>query len=216
MANNWNTHQKLTLGIVVVIGTTAFVFGIFHFRKSVKAPFIFPDTGVEFKTSSELEQERIARLKKEDTDKDGLVDYDELQIFRTSPFLEDSDSDGVLDGTEVAAGDDPNCPKGATCRIVRPGTGTPTSTPAATDAAAAAPSEEQIQQAFLDAFGDPNANTFDTMMTKIDTMPPEKLRAFLVQIGMPKIAVDKADDPTLRELLKATLNQMAASASAGL
>ncbi|OGR34067.1 MAG: hypothetical protein A2091_10365 [Desulfuromonadales bacterium GWD2_61_12] len=101
---------------------------------------------------------------------------------------------------------------GVTCRIVRTGTEAPSSAPA--EAEGQATTEEQINAAFLEAFGDPAANTFDTMMQKIDGMSPESLRSFLVKIGMPKDAVDKADDPTLRELLKATLSQMAAAATA--
>jgi hypothetical protein len=42
-----------------------------------------------------------------DSDKDGITDYDEVSLYNTDPFSADSDSDGVIDGLEVAGGYDP-------------------------------------------------------------------------------------------------------------
>ena len=50
-----------------------------------------------------------------DTDHDGLSDYDEINNYHTSPYLEDTDSDGIPDGVEVKNGTDPNCPTGKVC-----------------------------------------------------------------------------------------------------
>ncbi len=43
-----------------------------------------------------------------DTDNDGLLDYDEINVYHTSPINQDTDDDKVNDGTEVAIGSDPN------------------------------------------------------------------------------------------------------------
>ena len=43
-----------------------------------------------------------------DTDDDGLRDYEEEEIYKTDPKVQDSDGDGFLDGDEVAAGYNPN------------------------------------------------------------------------------------------------------------
>jgi lipoprotein-anchoring transpeptidase ErfK/SrfK len=48
------------------------------------------------------------QLKNQDTDKDGLSDYDELYIYHTDPYNPDTDGDGYTDGYEVANGYDPN------------------------------------------------------------------------------------------------------------
>ena len=57
----------------------------------------------------------LLALKNKDTDADGLSDYDELYLYKSSPYLEDSDSDGLKDGAEVKNNTDPNCPQGRTC-----------------------------------------------------------------------------------------------------
>jgi len=57
-------------------------------------------------------------LSKIDSDGDGLSDYDETNIYQTSPYLEDSDSDGLNDKQEIAQGTNPNCPSGKICNAV--------------------------------------------------------------------------------------------------
>ncbi len=47
---------------------------------------------------------------KSDADQDGLFDWQEEQVYKTDPCQQDSDSDGYLDGEEVAAGYDPAKP----------------------------------------------------------------------------------------------------------
>lgn len=42
-----------------------------------------------------------------DTDKDGLLDGDEIQIHKTDPLKPDTDGDGILDGREIKDGTDP-------------------------------------------------------------------------------------------------------------
>ena len=56
-----------------------------------------------------------ARLRVLDTDEDGLDDWSELNVHKTSPYLADSDSDGATDSDEIAQGTDPVCPEGRVC-----------------------------------------------------------------------------------------------------
>ena len=57
-----------------------------------------------------------AQLSAKDTDGDGLNDYDEINVYKTSPYLEDMDSDGVSDFEEIKQGTNPNC-LGNNCNI---------------------------------------------------------------------------------------------------
>ena len=50
-----------------------------------------------------------------DTDGDGLSDFEEQNIYKSSPYVTDSDSDGIADGEEVKKGTDPACPTGKNC-----------------------------------------------------------------------------------------------------
>ena len=45
---------------------------------------------------------------KADTDGDGILDKDEIAIYRSNPLKADTDGDGVKDGAEVRRGLNPN------------------------------------------------------------------------------------------------------------
>lgn len=225
-------HQRLALGLFVVIGLATFALGAMRVTNTIFDPLRLKGGGTEFKTAEQVERERNDKLRVQDTDKDGLNDYDELYVFRTSPFLEDTDSDGDLDGKEVADESDPNCPKGRVCRAVRVATtapvvsettpnGTSTTAPVknttsissgGTSVAGNAPpqaaSPEQISAAITETFGDPNTLTTKQVADGIAKMSSVELRAFLIKLGVPQKVLDKTDDTTLRKLLSDSLNEM--------
>ena len=68
--------------------------------------------GAQDQVSSDFDE---AKLRVIDTDEDGITDWDELNIYLTSPYLQDSDSDGINDNVEIDLGTDPNCPTGRVC-----------------------------------------------------------------------------------------------------
>lgn len=49
-----------------------------------------------------------------DTDADGLIDDQEIQIYHTDPYASDTDQDGFLDGAEIQKGYSPHAGKGIT------------------------------------------------------------------------------------------------------
>ena len=151
-------------------------------------------------------------------------------MFRTSPFLEDSDSDGLNDGAEVAAESDPNCPAGKTCRQAKiyavgdAGTGTSspqdaTGSNPATGAAGepttgtSASAEAKVMQVIEETFGPVDQLTPEKIKAGLEKMPSNELRAFLGKLGVPAQALSRADDSTLRQLLKETLDELATAPS---
>jgi hypothetical protein len=66
------------------------------------------DVIVERKT---VLRERVGDKVFEDTDKDGISNYDEVHIYKTDPFVVDTDNDGFSDGAEVMGGFNPLDPK---------------------------------------------------------------------------------------------------------
>jgi len=71
---------------------------------------------------------QLENLRELDTDEDGLNDYDELYRYKTSPYIQDSDSDGRADNIEVEEDTDPNCPEGVVCDRTAFATNTETET----------------------------------------------------------------------------------------
>jgi hypothetical protein len=111
-----STGEKIAVGAIIVTAFFAVILGYYQMSRSIKSPFadlvkarqteeecIGGDCQLQAQILFVLEQQQT------DTDSDGLSDYDELNVYNTSPFLEDSDSDGFTDKQEVDQGYDPNC-----------------------------------------------------------------------------------------------------------
>jgi hypothetical protein len=206
----FSSQQKLGLGVLIVIGMTTFVFGIFQINRSILEPMA-RDGNLKFKSADEVRQEKEEQLKMSDTDGDGLNDYDELYVFRTSPFLEDSDSDGASDGLEVSQSTDPNCPAGRTCRQARStaGSGSQTETPSGDAVPSNISTEEQdVLDAMEMAFGDLDELTPETMRARLAEMEPDELREFMRKIGVPDDMLQQTDDETMRSLLLESLAEI--------
>lgn len=60
-------------------------------------------------------QARLDEVYNTDTDVDGLPDWEETNIYKSSPFLPDTDGDGFNDKVEVDNKTNPNCPEGKEC-----------------------------------------------------------------------------------------------------
>jgi hypothetical protein len=147
-----SSEQQLGVSVFGVCGFLTLVFSTWYLYAQIQAPFLAPRKNLEASRQlvSELGkvQETQDGLRLKDTDGDGLNDWDELNTYRTSPYLADSDSDGLQDGIEVSRGTDPNCPQGRDCQprldgitqrsstssgqALLPGTGATTASPTVT------------------------------------------------------------------------------------
>lgn len=190
-------HERLALGAVILGGIMALIFGFAYVGKSVNDPLrLKPRT---FKTADEQETEKQAVLRTKDTDHDGLVDYDELYVYRTSPYLADSDSDGYDDKKEIESGNDPSCPATQDCG--RGSTATIITNPEGTNTRATQPTDivSPLDQGF---FSPPSASAGTLNLSAA------QIRQLLVDSGIPKEQVDALDDQTVTDLYQQTFAQI--------
>lgn len=111
-------HAGAGFGLVILMGLGIFVLALTTLPERLQAPFgLTPQrTLADASFAPDSPEALLAQTK--DTDRDGIPDAQELQVYKTSPFLEDSDSDGTRDKEEINTGTDPNCPKGKDCRTL--------------------------------------------------------------------------------------------------
>ncbi|MFA5069833.1 MAG: thrombospondin type 3 repeat-containing protein [Patescibacteria group bacterium] len=109
-------NERKIFALVGLIGVVALFLGFMQLLQQIRSPFLPEDvtlSNAALLTNEQLSE--INNLRSADTDGDGLFDYDELYVHNTSPYLKDSDSDGISDKEEVTNGTDPNCPSGQDC-----------------------------------------------------------------------------------------------------
>ncbi len=90
---------------------------VVQIRRSIIMPFTAPIEQL-FKIDKifgQTDEEKAEEAKRKDTDGDGLSDWDEANLYQTSAYLADTDSDGDPDNIEIANQTDPNCPEGQVC-----------------------------------------------------------------------------------------------------
>src|SRR3989344_8466552 len=108
------TKTKTIAIMVGIFGAAALGYGGYSIMQSIRTPFnsdrISSEELLALIPQTIEQQEQEQRTK--DTDGDTLRDYDEINLYGTSPYLTDSDSDGLTDTAEVQSGTDPNCPQG--------------------------------------------------------------------------------------------------------
>ncbi|MCX6743341.1 MAG: hypothetical protein NT116_03840 [Candidatus Parcubacteria bacterium] len=118
--------ERFFLFFLILITISAVVLGYLQMKKNIEQPladsYLLQIRGqlkekygllnLNAPTASETD---MNKLQNQDSDLDGLDDYSEIYIYNTSPYLEDTDGDGIWDKQEILAGTNPNCPEGQTC-----------------------------------------------------------------------------------------------------
>lgn len=237
-------QQQLTLMIMGVVAVGVITLGFLQLRGLLAVPM--PKTNSsgaqqvaqESATpSGDLSQQDIATLKKQDTDGDGLSDYDELYIYNTSPYLADSDSDNVSDFDEVKAGTNPNCPQGQTCfqaaqqpSATVANSGTTSTTDSGGVQITAAQLRQllvksgKVTQAQADALTDDDLNqlyqemlkenpslssSLQNAQTTTSTATPTvaQIKQMLIDQGMDAATVNQVDDATLMSLYQQAMQE---------
>ncbi len=119
-----NSGQKMAVTALSICCAFLLIGGISQLRSNVRKPFLVSRQklaqAIQIRTQNfESTEKQVQELKLKDTDRDGISDYDEQYVYRTSSYLADSDSDGLSDAEEIANNEDPNCPKGKDCLDVQ-------------------------------------------------------------------------------------------------
>ncbi len=107
--------------LIVVVGLMVFFLAYYDVIGRIYFPF-FDQATYEEELPNQEAAYLFIELQTRDTDEDTLSDYEELYLYGTSPYLADSDSDGVSDAVEISQETDPNCPKGQICGRVETNT----------------------------------------------------------------------------------------------
>lgn len=109
--------QKAFFAVFVLFSCMALVFSYISVKEGINAPFrvsvkeAYKNVGL-LKDQTE-EQESLA--KRIDSDGDGLSDWDEQNVYKSSPYLWSTAGDGVPDNIKVAMGENPLCKLGEPC-----------------------------------------------------------------------------------------------------
>lgn len=177
---------------------------------------------------------QLDKLKKLDTDGDGLSDYDELFTYKSSPYLWSSAGDGISDGDKIKRGLDPNCPVNKVCNqlAINPGpldqngqltpaylrqalraSGVPASTlDTMTDAEITSIYQQVIGAQTNDntggsVAGNGNTNNSLTNLSYADlqNMKATDVRKLLQDSGIDPASLNKLDDATLQAIFQKAL-----------
>jgi len=105
-------EQKVGFTFLLIFGILAVGLGFLQMRNNIYSPFVVRPVA---ETRPQIVVDETVRLQRIDTDKDGINDFEELQFYKTSPYLADTDSDGIGDKVEIQNGTDPSCPEGQDC-----------------------------------------------------------------------------------------------------
>jgi hypothetical protein len=192
--NQIGTKQKVAVIVLSVFAVFVMVLWAVRFQDSITGPL--QPKAEQVASNNSLTPEDAQRTS--DTDKDGLTDWDELNLYKTSPYLEDTDSDKLNDKQEIDAGKNPNCPEGRTCTSL-PSTAssaTSSSTPDIYSSGTTAPSTQTTTN---------TADSSDLKQLFSENMDVATLRELLISQGMKKADLDKIGDEKLMQSFKEVL-----------
>jgi len=205
--------QRFSLSVFGICGILTLVLSFAYLHAGLTSPFLVPKSTLELSQEVFKRHEENAReleiLQQKDTDQDGLSDYAEIYIYKTSAYLPDTDSDGIPDAIEIAQGTNPNCPEGTNCLqlVDRQQGGVSTSTFANFLEPTEVPTAEEIM---LGA-NDPSvigAQGFLANPPDPESMTPTEIRSYLVENNLaPEDEVAELSDQGVKQVYQAAYNQ---------
>ncbi len=183
-------RQKMAVGFLASGAILIIVLWVFQFSAQLNKPLSTDKKLGKTATSTDID------LTLKDSDGDSISDYEEINIYKTSPYLEDSDSDGINDNQEISEGTDPNCPKGKICNAAE-------SSPA--PAASSTISQEEVPVVSGDAAIVPGIG---------DEVTPDTLRQLLLQNGWDAATLEKISDEDIMKSYEEAIKSQSGESAA--
>lgn len=183
--------QKMGVILLSIFAILAIGLGVLQIRNTMYAPFAL-NNDVPYTTKEDINTNEALIYR--DTDKDGLNDFDELYVYITSPYLADTDSDGIDDKTEVEKGTSPICAEGKDCsNPIFTGESLPTTVAASsTNGSAPLPPTEDLASILNN---------------------PAEVRKALLASGFDKAVLDQTSDQDLMKIVTEIINASTTSSS---
>jgi len=169
-------EQKTGFVLLLVFAILVVGLGMLQIRNTIYGPFTIRLTQTNYDEAS-LFQDDAVRLQNIDTDHDGLNDYEELTFYETSPYLPDTDSDGLSDKMEIENGTDPLCSEGGDCSFMSDEIFLSTTS---TDSVVSASNEADNPLDLLESFG----NDISPSDVEESFKDVKKMREMLVETGL--------------------------------
>lgn len=206
-------NQKIAAAVLAVFAIAVVFMWAAQFKKSISGPFSGDGEEAASGDQVSLQQDDSEEsLRAKDTDGDGLSDWDELYFYKTSPYLEDSDSDGFTDKQEIDNEKDPNCPVGRDCNSAGIVEGdadvvNPESKADNSDSLNTLMDQLNVDQSMSSGQSGAGAAEMPAELKAIfgSNMDVATLRQTLLQYGMKKEALDKISDEQLMQSYKEIL-----------
>jgi hypothetical protein len=201
--SGFSGEQKFGLLLFSITGVVGLILSVVFLLKQIRDPFQIDFDGEAYISLTDRELQEIERQKNEDTDSDGISDYEELNVYRTSAYLADSDGDGFDDGREINSGNDPNCPVDQDC-----GRGVDSGHNSAVRAA-----DLSTDIPFADAGLSGSIENEEDLKAYLSALSTPQIRAALLQAGVEQETIDGLSDDELRDLFDGALKDLDESGS---
>lgn len=190
--SNLPKERKTGFVLLLVFGIIAVVLGMLQIRNTVYAPFALSNK-VPASVKEQIVDNNTDYQKVNDTDKDGLSDFDEQYVFGTSAYLYDTFGYGISDKDVVTRGF-ALCPRaGQSCAGDPTTEGTNVVTSNTSTILGSLPKIEAFGVAEQDFVGTPPPD-LDKILTD-----PQELRKLLLQTG--KVDQDSLNKVSDKDLL---------------